>query len=100
MCKKMKLDLNEICNEIAKLLTSNEVNTLIIHYKNPGNGVTYEIDGNKCKSNVSFWPNGNCDIDYVLTKNNKSTNKQIELKTKEEAINIIIKEIKEAFKRA
>ena len=96
----MELDLKLICSEISNSFTSNELNLVKVNYKNPGNGVTYEIDGNKCNSNISFWPNGKCDIDYILIENNKTTNNQFDFNSNEEAINTIIKEIKAAINRA
>ena len=95
----MKLDLNVLCKEISSLLSSAELNGIKMN-NTPGNGVTYEIDGDNCKSNISFWPNGHCDIDYILVKNNKNINNQQIFYNKEEAVNIIIREIKEAIQRA
>ena len=91
----MELNIEKICEELKQ----SEFKKAKRSAENNGNGASYQIDGENCVSNVSFWPNGYCDVEYIESNKEPVVN-HFEFNSYKEAIETIKSEIRKAEKRA
>jgi hypothetical protein len=62
----MELDIEKVCTKIVSHLGDLVKLGVTIQFKDPARSATYNVDGDKCISSVSFWPNGLCDSEHIL----------------------------------
>lgn len=63
-------------------------------------GLAIRVDGRNCLTSISVWPNGCCDVDYLIVSTEKCEFNHYEFQSKHEAATVVIKEIRAAIERA
>lgn len=96
----MEINIEEMNKTISQGLTELENNTLQKCRVNPGVSCTYDIDGEKNITSISFWSNGLCDVESIEIKTEERTFRHYEFQTLKEAETTLINEIKLAISHA
>ena len=63
-------------------------------------GLQVQVDGVACLTNIGVWPNGCCDIESLYTETNHGEFRHIELVSLEEALEVVLPEVRRAIARA
>lgn len=96
----MELDIEKVCAKVESHLGDLDKCGVTIQFKDTDRSATYNVDGDRCISSVSFWPNGLCDSEYIFVVTEQRAFYHYEFESEELATLTIIKELEAAIRRA
>jgi hypothetical protein len=96
----MEFDIGRVCEAVESHLGDLNKCGVTIQFKDPDRSATYNVDGDRCISSISFWPNGLCDSEHIIVATEQRSFNHYEFATEELAILTIIRELEAAIQRA
>jgi hypothetical protein len=96
----MELDIAKVCAKVESHLGNLEKRGVTIQFIEPARSASYNVDGERCISTISLWPNGLCDSEHIFMATEQRGFDHYEFDSEEVAILTIIRELEAAIHRA
>jgi len=92
------IEIKRLHEELREQLPQEVLNQTIMTIV--GEALSIRLGGARCLTSIGIWPNGCCDVDYLLVASEKGEFTHYEFENAETALSEVLREIKQAVERA
>ena len=93
------IDVDALHVRLANRLSEN-VRSRVVMQVVGDSGLSIKIDGRRCLTSIGVWPNGCCDVDYLLAESEIGKFDHYEFGNTDDAVEPVLREIEFAVERA